>query len=574
MKKHVLCALMLVLTMAFSSAMALPAGEYEGSASGFGGDVVATVTLNETGIESITVVGDSETAGIGTTALEQVAPMIVATQTVDVDAISGATVTSDAIEAAVLAALEVAGVTADDLVAVELEAVEATDAVIDCDVVVIGAGGAGMTAAIEAYSAGMNVVVLEKTASAGGNTTLSTGGMNAAETSVQAELGIEDSVEIFITDTYEGGYEVGNLELITTMAENSADAIEWLASIDAPLPEVSFSGGATNARIHRPEGGAAVGPYLVEKMVAQIEANGITVMYGTTATEILTEDGAAVGVLAYSDEYNLTINASAVVLATGGFGANAEMCAGYNEALTGFVTTNSPSATGDGIVMAEAIGAALVDIDQIQIHPTVHQETSLMITESVRGGGAIMVNQEGNRFIDELETRDVASAAVIAQEGSYAYLVFDQVQRENLSAIESYVSNGLTVQADTIEELAALIGADAENLAAAVEGWNTAVETGVDEAFGRTTGMDVAILEAPYYAIQISPGIHHTMGGVMIDTETQVIDTEGEVIPGLFAAGEVTGGIHGANRIGGNAVADIVIFGRIAGQQSAAYAAE
>lgn len=576
MKKWVSCLLSLALVLSGTVALAegFAAGTYTGTAQGFGGDVTATVTLSETEITDIQVVGDQETDGLGSVAIEQLPPKMLEVQSPNVDAMSGATVTSNAIIEAVTAALSQAGVDASALVPKEAEDKALEEQTLEADVVVIGAGGAGMTAAITAHEAGKEVILLEKMPYAGGNTTKSTGGMNAAETSVQAELGIEDSVQTFIDDTMTGGKNVNDLALVTTMAENSAEAIDWLASIGAPLPEVSFSGGATNKRIHRPEGGAAVGPYLVEKLLAKIGEEEISLLYNTEATELIVEDGAVTGVKATGDGISYTINADAVVLATGGFGANLEMCAEYNPDLAGFVTTNSPCATGDGIKMAEAAGAATVDMEQIQIHPTVYQATSLMVTESVRGGGAILVNASGERFIDEMETRDVVSAAEIAQEGGYAYLVFDQAQRDNLSAIDSYVSNGLTVQADTIEGLASEMGVDAANLQATVETWNKAVAEQNDEAFGRTTGMDVDISVAPFYAIQIAPGIHHTMGGVKIDTTASVIGVDGEPIPGLFAAGEVTGGVHGANRIGGNAVADIIVFGRIAGQSAADYAAK
>lgn len=576
MKKWVSCLLSLALVLGGAVALAegFTAGTYTGTAQGFGGDVTATVTLSETEITDIQVIGDQETDGLGSVAIEQLPPKMLEAQSPNVDAMSGATVTSNAIIEAVTAALSQAGVDASSLVPKEAEDKALEEQTLEADVVVIGAGGAGMTAAITAHEAGKEVILLEKMPYAGGNTTKSTGGMNAAETSVQAELGIEDSVQTFIDDTMTGGKNVNDLALVTTMAENSAEAIDWLASIGAPLPEVSFSGGATNKRIHRPEGGAAVGPYLVEKLLAKIGEDEISLLYNTEATELIVEDGAVTGVKATGDGIRYTITAKAVVLATGGFGANLEMCAAYNPDLAGFVTTNSPCATGDGIKMAEAVGAATVDMEQIQIHPTVYQATSLMVTESVRGGGAILVNASGERFVDEMETRDVVSAAEIAQEGGYAYLVFDQAQRDNLSAIDSYVSNGLTVQADTIEGLATQMGVDASNLQATVEAWNQAVAEQNDEAFGRTTGMDVDISVAPFYAIQIAPGIHHTMGGVKIDTTASVISVDGEPIPGLFAAGEVTGGVHGANRIGGNAVADIIVFGRIAGQSAADYAAK
>ena len=222
----------------------------------------------------------------------------------------------------------------------------------------------------------------------------------------------------------------------------------------------------------------------------------------------------------------------------------------------------------------QEVGADLVDIEQIQLHPTVEQKTSMLITESVRGDGAILVNQDGKRFTNELLTRDVVSAAELEQPGSYAYIIFDQKLRDGLKAIEKYVSTGITVQGDTIEDLAAQIEVDPATLAETLKNWNQYVADQNDPDFGRDTGMDNDLSTAPYYAIKIAPGIHHTMGGVHIDTDAEVIDTNGNEIPGLFAAGEVCGGVHGGNRLGGNAVADIVVFGRIASESAVEYCDE
>jgi fumarate reductase flavoprotein subunit len=287
-------------------------------------------------------------------------------------------------------------------------------------------------------------------------------------------------------------------------------------------------------------------------------------MYNTKATELISKDGTVTGVKAESNDTNYTIKAKAVILATGGFGNNEDMIVQYREDLKGTVTTSAPGITGDGIVMAEEVGADLVDIDQIQLHPTVEQKTSMLITESVRGDGAILVNQDGKRFTDELLTRDVVSAAELEQPGSYAYIIFDQRLREGLKATEKYISTGITVEGETIEDLAAKIDVDPKTLAETLNNWNKYVADKNDPDFGRTTGMEKDLSQAPYYAIKIAPGIHHTMGGVHIDTSAEVIGKDGNKIPGLFAAGEVVGGVHGGNRIGGNAVADIVVFGKIA----------
>ena len=547
-------------------------GTYTETATGFGGPVDVTITVSEDKIEEVKIEGDQETENIGSFAVDMLDDRIMDAQSPNIDALTGATVTSNAILGAAKKAMRDAGADLNAFPAKEEEEVAEKDKKdLDTDVVIIGAGGAGMTAAINTAQAGKDVILLEKMPYAGGNTTKATGGMNAAETHYQAEQGIDDSVEQFVEDTMEGGHNINDKDLVTTLAENSAEAIDWLDSIGAPLPKVSFSGGATNARIHAPEDGSGVGAYLVTSLLKKMDELDINVMYDTKATSLISKDGTVTGVKAESRDTEYTINAKAVILATGGFGNNEDMIVQYRKDLKGTVTTSAPGITGDGIVMAEDVGADLVDIEQIQLHPTVEQKTSMLITESVRGDGAILVNQDGKRFTDELLTRDVVSAAELEQPGSYAYIIFDQRLRDGLKAIEKYVSTGITVQGDTIEELAEKIDVDPATLAETLKNWNQYVADQNDPDFGRTTGMDHDLSQAPFYAIKIAPGIHHTMGGVHIDTDAQVIDKDGNPIPGLFAAGEVVGGVHGGNRLGGNAVADIVVFGKIASESAVEY---
>lgn len=547
-------------------------GTYTETATGFGGPVDVTITVTEDKLEEVKIAGDQETENIGSFAVDMLDDRIMEAQSPHIDALTGATVTSNAILAATRKAMRDAGADLNAFPAKEEEEVaEKGKEELDTDVVIIGAGGAGMTAAINTAQAGKDVILLEKMPYAGGNTTKATGGMNAAETHYQAEQGIDDSVEQFVEDTMEGGHNINDKDLVTTLAENSAEAIDWLDSIGAPLPKVSFSGGATNARIHAPEDGSGVGAYLVTSLLKKIDDLDINVMYDTKATKLISEDGTVTGVQAESKDTEYTIKAKAVILATGGFGNNEDMIVQYRKDLKGTVTTSAPGITGDGIVMAEDVGADLVDIEQIQLHPTVEQKTSMLITESVRGDGAILVNQDGKRFTDELLTRDVVSAAELEQPGSYAYIIFDQRLRDGLKAIEKYVSTGITVQGDTIEELAEKIDVDPATLAETLKNWNQYVADQNDPDFGRTTGMDQDLSQAPFYAIKIAPGIHHTMGGVHIDTDARVIDKDGNPIPGLFAAGEVVGGVHGGNRLGGNAVADVVVFGKIASESAVEY---
>ena len=547
-------------------------GTYTETATGFGGPVDVTITVSEDKIEEVKIEGDQETENIGSFAVDMLDDRIMEAQSPNIDALTGATVTSNAILGAAKKAMRDAGADLNAFPAKEEEEVAEKDKKdLDTDVVIIGAGGAGMTAAINTAQAGKDVILLEKMPYAGGNTTKATGGMNAAETHYQAEQGIDDSVEQFVEDTMEGGHNINDKDLVTTLAENSAEAIDWLDSIGAPLPKVSFSGGATNARIHAPEDGSGVGAYLVTSLLKKMDELDINVMYDTKATSLISKDGTVTGVKAESRDTEYTINAKAVILATGGFGNNEDMIVQYRKDLKGTVTTSAPGITGDGIVMAEDVGADLVDIEQIQLHPTVEQKTSMLITESVRGDGAILVNQDGKRFTDELLTRDVVSAAELEQPGSYAYIIFDQRLRDGLKAIEKYVSTGITVQGDTIEELAEKIDVDPATLAETLKNWNKYVADQNDPDFGRTTGMDQDLSQAPFYAIKIAPGIHHTMGGVHIDTDARVIDKDGNPIPGLFAAGEVVGGVHGGNRLGGNAVADVVVFGKIASESAVEY---
>ena len=567
----------------FVGGAAAPAGEAQTvtvtKPGVFGEDVVVEVVADAGTIYSVTVVENNETMGIGSMAVDELPGKIVEAQSAEIDGVSGATMTSNAIKAAVAEALEQIGFVGGGAAAVPAEAVEVekTPVELECDVVVVGAGGAGLTATVRATQEGAKVLVVEKMGMVGGNSLRAEGGMNAANTHYEAELGLTDStVENYIEDTLRLGHYLADPELVRTLEENGAEAIEWLDSIGAPLPEVEATGGAQGRKyLHKPEGGLPVGEYLVDKLKHQIADLGVEVMLKTRATEILMEDGQAVGVIAEDAEHIYTIRAKAVVLATGGFGANFELMSSFNPSLANAVTTNHAGATGDGIALAEAVGAATVDMEQIQLHPTVIQSNGLLVSESLRSHGAILVNAEGKRFVNDMDGRDVVSQAELKQPGAYAFIIFDQKLVDEVKLTHKFIAGGYTVQGDTYEELGQAMGLEGEavqNFVQQMETWNASVAEGEDKDFGRK-GVDQDLSVAPFYAIKIAPGIHHTMGGIKINTLAQVISTEGEVIPGLFACGETTGGIHGGNRVGGNAVADFTIFGRIAGQNAAAYAA-
>ena len=598
-------------------------GDFTGTAKGFGGDVSVTLTLTDGAITGCTAEGKDETQGVGSEAIAKMPGEIAESGSIAVDGVSTATITSNAIKEAAAAALTAAGLNADDYkIEVKADETKAEDSTVDADVVIVGAGGAGMTAAITAAAEGKSVVIVESQPMVGGNSVRATGGMNAGKTVYQDEnefgesAGVEktlktaaekyadnetitalaktvseqwaayqanptgyfDSVELMELDTMIGGKGINDPELVETLCANSADAIDWLDEHGITLHDVSSFGGASVKRIHRPvnaEGKTvSVGSYMIPLLQENCEKAGVQILLNTTANEILTDaNGAAAGIKATgSTGETVTVNAKAVVLTTGGFGANLDMVTEYKPELKGFMTTNAAGAQGQGIEMAQAIGAATVDMDQIQIHPTVEANTAALITEGLRGDGAILINEEGQRFIDEVGTRDVVSAAEIAQTGSYSWLVVDQAMVDASSVIQGYIKKGYTVTGATYEELGKAMGVDAAAFAETMEKWNGYVEAKNDPDFGRTSFAN-PLNTAPYYAVKVTAGVHHTMGGLKINANTEVLNEKGEVIPGLFAAGEVTGGVHGANRLGGNAVADFTVFGRIAGAAASDYAA-
>ena len=439
------------------------------------------------------------------------------------------------------------------------------------DVIIVGSGGAGMTAAIEAKDAGMNPVILEKMPMAGGNTSKASAGLNASETSVEKAQGVTDSNDKFYEETLKGGGGTNDKELLRYFVDHSAAAVDWLAQNDIVLDNLTTTGGMSVSRTHRPHDGSAVGAYLVKGLEENISKRDIPVFVNSDVTKINEKDGKVSGVEVKIEGETKQVDSKAVVVTTGGFGANQKMIAKYRPDLKDYVTTNAAGSTGDGIEMISALGGALVDMDKIQIHPTVFQKTGYLVSESIRGEGAILVNKEGNRFFNEMDTRDKVSAAELKQDGKYAYAIFGEGTKDKVKAVDQYISKNMVVEADNVEELAKKLDIKPEELKATVTKWNKAVADKKDSEFGRTTGMTNDI-SGKVYAIKVAPGIHHTMAGVKINTQTQVLKEDGQPIKGLYAAGEVTGGLHGGNRIGGNAVADIIIFGRQAGQESAKYA--
>ena len=553
----------LVLILNFTKAPALQDGVWAGTGNGRNGDIQVSVTVKGGKIIAGKVVSEDETDFAKPAAQEIIDQAVGKGHIKSYDAVSGATITSNGTAEAIKNALAKASGKSE-------KAAEVKNG--NCDIVIIGAGGAGLAAAIEGVQNGAKVIVLEKMGVAGGNTTSATGGLNAAETKIQKELGIEDTKEQFYADTMKGGYNKNDPALVRKMVDKAAETVDWLMSFGVDLSDVGKMAGSTNKRTHRPQGGAAVGAHMVSVMETEALKIGVDLRKNSKVIDIIKEENKPAGVVVETNGQRYTIAAKAVIIATGGFGANPDMGVKYKPELEGFGTTNHKGATGDAFAWIEKFGGALTQMDEIQTHPTVVPGNGLMITEAVRGNGAIMVNREGNRFCSEMATRDVMSKAILNQTGKTAYLVFDMGVRKSLKAIEGYVKQGLLTEGETPEALAQKLGIPAESFASTIASYNQIQASGNDAEFGRKASeMPRPLTEGPYYAVEVGPAIHHTMGGIKITPNAEVLDTNGNVIPGLYAAGEVTGGVHGGNRLGGNAVADICVYGKIAADSALEY---
>jgi fumarate reductase flavoprotein subunit len=438
------------------------------------------------------------------------------------------------------------------------------------DIVIVGAGATGLTAAITAHDKGAKVILLEKMPISGGNSQLAAGGMNAADTRYQKAKDIKDSVELMFEDTMKGGKKINDPELVRILAKNSSRSIDWLTSLGADVSDVGRLGGASVNRTHRPTGGAAVGAHITQVLKKNAADRKIDIRLNSRVVQILKNSkGRVTGVLVESKHRGYyRIMAKAVVLTTGGFSANPQTVAKYQPSLKGMTTSNQPGATGDGMTLGEQAGGYLIDMKEIQIHPTVAAGSRILITEAVRGNGAIMVNQEGKRFINEITTRDAASAAILKQTGKIAYLILDEGIRKSLKQIDGYFHLNLVVTGETLRDLAEKIKAPADALEATVDAYNKSFDEKKDQAFQRPD-MPRPVRTPKFYAIKVQPGIHYTMGGLKVNTKAEVMSRKGKPVPGLFAAGEGTGGVHGANRLGGNSVSQTITFGRIAGANAA-----
>lgn len=622
--KKLTAALLVFLMMVMTGAMALAytEGTYTATAQGNNGPVTVSVTFSADAITDVTVVEHSETAGLSDRPIAEIPAAIVENQSLAVDTVSGATNSSNAILTAVADCVAQAGGDVEALKAVAVEKAPVEDVEATYDVVVLGGGGAGLTASITAAQNGAKVILVEKAGSLGGNTLIAGQGFNACDPERQANTEMSeallgqlksyldldpadfgafaevletvkgqindyiasgsttlfDSPELHMLHTYMGGKRTGldgtviepDLELARTFATNALDALEWAESIGAQWNDTTSTIlGAMWPRSH----GLANGN-VITILTDAAKANGVEIVTDTRANDLIVENGKVVGVKATTSEgANVTLHAnSGVVLATGGFSANAPMVVEYNNYWPGLSdtmpSTNAPTITGDGIVMAKAVGADLVGMGFAQLMPSSHPVDGSLFS-GIWGSAEtqVFVNKEGKRYVNEYAERDVLSKAALAQTDGIFYIICDNKIAKNAD-VAGMEAKGNVVVADTLEELAEKLGIPADTFVETIERYNSFVDAQKDDDFGKPL-FGEKIDEAPFVATPRSPSLHHTMGGVKIDTNTHVISTEGNVIDGLYAAGEVTGGLHAGNRLGGNAMTDFLVFGRIAGENAA-----
>ena len=588
MKKFLSLLLALTMLLTLCGAASADAGVFTGAGDseiGGKGAIEVAVTVDDNGaVTAIEVTKNGDTAGISDPAVAQIPGLIVEQQTANVDAVAGATKTSDAIMAAVLDAVTKAGLdTVKWSTKVETVVEKAEDVTIETEIVVIGGGGAGLAAAVRANQLGSKVLVLEKMGKVGGNTILAGGALNAVNDRSEQAIAYNDSVEWHYTQTLSGGDYQGDPLLVHTLVSNAWDGVQWLMDLGMEFQDetaglFTVTGGLW-PRAHKPV--EPLGTGFFKAYMNYIDSHdNVDVMLNTRATEILVdENGKACGVVATGETGNtVTVKASkGVVVATGGFAANVELRSAYNTQWAdlgdSIKSTNHAGATGDGIKMLQKLGADFVQMGNIQLLPLGDPVTGSLsgnIEHDVET--RIFINKEGNRFVNEGGRRDDMTNALFAQTDAYMWIVMDSDtyptgdERNNFGeTANQLVEAGRAVKADTLEELAEKMNVPADTLIAAVTEFNRHAEggdlAGTPDEFGRTL-YKTPIDTAPFYAAARVPTVHHTMGGVRINVNAQVLDENGNVIPGLYAAGEVTGGIHGANRLGANSLLDIVVFGR------------
>eukprot|EP00775_Hariotina_reticulata_P006888 gene6888-7104_t len=461
-------------------------------------------------------------------------------------------------------------------------------------VAVLGSGLAGLCAAYElskalAHLPHAKVVIIEKNSMLGGNSMKASSGINA----VNPAAG--DTPEIFAADTQQSGGGLSKQDLVAQLVSNSEAGIAFLEGLNLNLSSIVRLGGHSKPRTRSNPSGPNVGFYLVKAVAAAVEAAGnVEVLKNTKVTSIDTDQqgGYVISFTATdSNAANKTdsptsaaaggmLHADAVVLATGGFAANRDMLKEYCPSVADLPTTNGPWAAGEGVKLGTALGAALLHMDQVQVHPTGFIDpqdplagTKWLAPEKLRGCGAVLLNAEGARFVDELTTRDKATAAIMKQPGKAAWLVLgaDGAEAFGEGTLGFYGSKKLLHKFDSWDAAAKHINISAHVLTQQLEQYNAAAASEGLDSFGKQYFPSTFDSARHLWVGQITPVVHYCMGGVAINDQAQALSGSGTPIAGLYAAGEVSGGLHGANRLGGNSLAECVVFGRIAGQQAAEY---
>lgn len=538
-----------------------PSGEYIGIADGRGGAIVVKVTLDSGKIEAVEVVAENETPNVGTVPLEDYPAQIVENQSVNIESVAGATLSSAAMLLAVENALKGAGLNPEDFskkIKVNQPAFGT-----EADVAVIGSGGAGLSAAVRAAQAGASVVVLEKTGVVGGTSNFSIEGFGSVGDKTHVALGCPMDAAA-LAAKYTEAYPDGRTEAFQVFADNVGAQVDWLRSIGCEMTVAASQNSVATSRECGP-----IGLSVVAALRAEAEKLGVEIRTNNSVFGILEDKGSLVGVGIDTPTGKYQLSCKAIVIAAGGYAANQDMRAQYNPPYSNLEPSCCCGCTGDGIQMAEEMGAALENMDYVRVNFTyTTSPTGLYYMGSLFNTGAIFVNDAGERFVND-QGGYGAGPTVFDLNGGTGWAIFDDSIAKPAGDVRAYGKLGLYTDADTIEELAEKCGIDPAGLAATVETYKGYVAEGADPEFGRAM-LNMTFDEPPFHACKMTCKAQGTFGGIVCNTSCEVLDADGNAIPGLFAAGENASiGTYGANPAAVN-----VVFGSIAGASAAAYAAK